>query len=445
MIFSDPQFVIWIFIPFAVFCIVDRGIAMPFIFRFVFVVGLSLVYYWYGPGASPTLLTLYVVGNFLMLPAVASSANAKVVLAILNIAALFYVKATFPSGAPLGISFHAFQIVGLLVALVQDPKLPVPAYGYFLFLTFFPQLVAGPIVQWTRVHRFFEHWHDREVRPIRLDWVVLFLGIGLGKKVLVSDSLYAAVATFQRAETAFVGVDSLVFPFLYSIYLYFDFSAYSDIATGIALMIGMRMPINFYSPYKASNPVVFWRRWHRTLYKFLRNDMRFLYHWMRLPPHTPFVAFVFLFSGFWHGAAWGYMLWAIGHFLYFKFYPRALMRRLPLLLRIATNFIIVSLLWLPFALGGEGLLRWANGVSSFLGEIYSGTGQANSHILGRMEFLLTGLGVAIALLAPNGFEMMRSQRLWSVKRALAGTLIVLALYKMFTLAQPPLPFTYFQF
>ena len=82
--------------------------------------------------------------------------------------------------------------------------------------------------------------------------------------MFISDTLFEAVHHFENGG-AFVGFESLIFPFLYSIYLYFDFSSYSDIATGIAMMIGMRMPINFYSPYKASNPIIFWRRWHHRL------------------------------------------------------------------------------------------------------------------------------------------------------------------------------------
>jgi D-alanyl-lipoteichoic acid acyltransferase DltB (MBOAT superfamily) len=351
MIFSDPHFLFWIFLPFATFCIIDRLVLLPFALRFSFVVGLSVLYYYLGPGSSMPLLAAYVVGNFLLLRPIDKSDRAMVIVAVINIAALFYIKAVRPGGAPLGISFHAFQIVGLLVARIQRPQMPIPTYGYFLFLTFFPQLAAGPIVHWNRVHRFFEHWRKQERRTIALDIVLLFVAIGLGKKVFVSDTLYEVVHHFESGG-AFVGIDSLVFPFLYSVYLYFDFSSYSDIATGIARMIGMRMPINFYSPYKASNPIMFWRRWHRTLYKFLRNDLRFLYHWLKLPGGTLFVVFVFLFSGFWHGAAWGYTIWAIGHLAYFLLYPRRLMRRIPLALSIVANFVVVSLLWLPFSLGG---------------------------------------------------------------------------------------------
>jgi hypothetical protein len=210
-------------------------------------------------------------------------------------------------------------------------------------------------------------------------------------------------------------------------------------------MIGMRMPINFYSPYKASNPVVFWRRWHRTLYKFLRNDLRFLYHWLKLPGGTLFVVFVFLFSGFWHGAAWGYTIWAIGHLAYFLLYPRRLMRRVPLALSIVANFVVVSLLWLPFSLGGYGLVRWGEGFWNFVRQIGRTTEWFTVHTISPVELLITILGVIIALAAPNGFQMAASDKMWALKRGFAAVVVGLALLKILTANQPPLPFTYFQF
>src|SRR6476660_7202810 len=295
MIFSDPAFLVFIFLPFAAFAIIDRGLAVPLPLRIAFVVGLSLVYYWHGPSASPLLLGLFVFGNFLLLRIVGGSTWLLLSIALLNIVALFYIKAALPHGAPLGISFHAFQIVGLLIARAQNAFTSIPAAVYFLLLTFFPQLAAGPVVRWSQAHRFFEHWVNREHRPIRLDWVLLFLAIGLAKKTLLADPLYPVVHQLQQASESFSGVDALVFPFLYSVYLYADFSAYSDIATGLALMIGMRMPVNFFSPYKAKSPQIFWRRWHRTLYKFLSIDLRDLYRRLRLPGGTAFVLFAFIF------------------------------------------------------------------------------------------------------------------------------------------------------
>ena len=434
MIFSDPAFLVFIFLPFAAFAVIDRGLALPLPLRMAIVVGLSLVYYWHGPAASPLLLGLFVVGNFLLLRIVGGSTWLLLSIAVLNIVALFYIKAALPQGAPLGISFHAFQIVGLLMARAQDAFKSIPAAVYFLLLTFFPQLAAGPVVRWRQAHRFFEHWVNREHRPIRLDWVLLFLAIGLAKKTLVADPLYPVVHQLQQASASFSGVDALVFPFLYSIYLYADFSAYSDIATGIALMIGMRMPINFFSPYQAKSPQVFWRRWHRTLYKFLSIDLRDLYRRLRLPGGIAFVLFVFVFSGYWHGAAWGYMIWAVAHALYFLFFPRRLASRLPGTIQVALNFTVVSLFWLPFALGAAGVLRWAHGL-----------GGMGVSVLQPADFLILGIGLALALLAPNAFQLARNGSWWPLKRAAAIILLAIALHNIFVLKAATAPFVYFQF
>jgi D-alanyl-lipoteichoic acid acyltransferase DltB (MBOAT superfamily) len=443
MIFSDPAFLVFIFLPFAAFAIIDRGLAVPLPLRMAIVVGLSLVYYWHGPAASPLLLGLFVFGNFLLLRIVGGSTWLLLSIALLNIVALFYIKAALPHGAPLGISFHAFQIVGLLVARAQNAFRSIPAAVYFLLLTFFPQLAAGPVVRWSQAHRFFEHWVNREHRPIRLDWVLLFLAIGLAKKTLLADPLYPVVHQLQQASAPFSGVDALVFPFLYSVYLYADFSAYSDIATGIALMIGMRMPINFFSPYKAKSPQIFWRRWHRTLYKFLSIDLRDLYRRFRLPGGTAFVLFAFIFSGYWHGAAWGYMIWAVAHALYFLFFPRSLASRLPATIQTALNFTVVSLFWLPFALGGAGVIRWAHGLAGCLGaDWHACTGVS---FLQPPDFIILGIGLLLALLAPNAFQLARNGSWWPLKRAAAIILIAIALYNIFVLKAATAPFVYFQF
>jgi alginate O-acetyltransferase complex protein AlgI len=160
-----------------------------------------------------------------------------------------------------------------------------------------------------------------------------------------------------------------------------------------------------------------------------------------LPGGTVFVLFVFVFSGYWHGAAWGYIIWALAHFCYFIFFPRRFMRRLPTQVAVLSNFIIVSLLWLPFALGGDGLLRWGHGVWGAL-QVDRLATAAN---IGWAPIELTALGIAIVLLAPNGFQMMRSSALWPIKRAAAAILIVISLHKIFSATGTPPPFVYFQF
>lgn len=443
MIFSDPAFLVFILLPFAAFAVVDRGLAVPLPVRIAFVTGLSLVYYWHGPSASPLLLALFVLGNFPLLRIAGGSAGLLLTLAILNIAALFYLKAALPHGAPLGISFHAFQIVGLLIARAQGSFTSIPASVYFLLLTFFPQIAAGPVVRWSQAHRFFERWVKREHRPIRLDWVLLFLAIGLAKKTLIADPLYPAVYQLQQDSASFSGIDALVFPFLYSVYLYADFSAYSDIATGVAHMIGMRMPINFFSPYQARSPQIFWRRWHRTLYKFLSIDLRSLYRRFRLPGHAAFVLFAFVFSGYWHGAAWGYMIWAVAHAIYFLFFPATFVRRLPGALQTGLNFSVVSLLWLPFALGAAGLFRWASGLTGCLGA--GAPLGCSASLLQAPDCVVLGVGLAFALLAPNAFQLARDGSWWPLKRAAAVILLAIALHKIFVLKAGTAAFVYFQF
>jgi hypothetical protein len=114
-------------------------------------------------------------------------------------------------------------------------------------------------------------------------------------------------------------------------------------------------------------------------------------------------------------------------------------------LSIASNFVVVSLLWLPFSLGGYGLVRWAQDFWNFVSQIGRSPEWSAAHTISPVELLITTLGVVIALVAPNGFQMAASGKMWALKRGFAAVVVALALLKILTANQPPLPFTYFQF
>ena len=221
---------------------------------------------------------------------------------------------------PLAISFHTFQQIAYLVdswrRKVEQPTLT----DYGLFVLFFPQLIAGPIVHhWQLLPQF------REPRFYRFDHAAFAAGItffvlGLAKKLLIADPL-ATVSDplFEKAGTvpptmsqAWVGVGA------YTLGLYFDFSGYSDMAIGLARMFGIRLPYNFDSPYKATSIIDFWRRWHITLSNWLRDYLYIPLGGNRHGKARRYanLMITMLLGGLWHGAAWTFVVWGLLHGLY---------------------------------------------------------------------------------------------------------------------------------
>jgi D-alanyl-lipoteichoic acid acyltransferase DltB (MBOAT superfamily) len=221
---------------------------------------------------------------------------------------------------PLGISFHTFQQIAYLVDAWRGAVPRYRFWDYVLFVTFFPQLIAGPIVH-----------HDEIVPQIsapaltrfRLDNLCLGISIfaaGLFKKSVMADTL-AQVATpaFAAAAQGAVSVEAgWLGALAYTLQLYFDFSAYSDMAIGLARMFNITLPPNFDSPYKAANIVEFWRRWHITLSRFLRDYLYFPLGGNRQGRARAAVnvMITMLLGGLWHGAGWTFVAWGGLHGLY---------------------------------------------------------------------------------------------------------------------------------
>lgn len=215
---------------------------------------------------------------------------------------------------PLGISFFTFQQISYLADLKRGKA---PVYGladYALYVSFFPQLIAGPIVRHDELIHQFDAYPKREGVSERLVRGSLLLLIGIAKKVLLAD-LFAGYAdeVFAAAEGAkTVGfADAWAGAGAFGLQIYFDFSAYSDMAIGLAMMAGIQLPENFNAPYRATSLVDFWRRWHMTLSRFLRD---YLYISMggnragRLRQAAALAA-TMLLGGLWHGAAWTFVVW----------------------------------------------------------------------------------------------------------------------------------------
>lgn len=236
-----------------------------------------------------------------------------------NVAALAGADWTFQNLIlPLGISFFTFQQIAYLVDSYKTKDGEKSFRDYALFVSFFPQLIAGPIVHHRYTRPQFAALAERPVIADYIPYGVMIFAMGLAKKTLIADPIARAIDPLwasaaagdplgaAAAWTAMVG---------YSLQIYFDFSGYCDMAIGLGLMLGVRLPVNFNSPYRARSIIDFWRRWHMTLSAFLRD-----YVYIPLGGKKDGEIFrlrnIFLtmfIGGVWHGAAWTFVIWGAIH------------------------------------------------------------------------------------------------------------------------------------
>ncbi len=216
---------------------------------------------------------------------------------------------------PLGISFFTFQKIAYLVDCYKGKVHEKNFLRYLLFVTFFPQLIAGPIVHHSEIMPQFA---EKEKRKINFDNIAkgLFLFfIGLSKKIIIADTLAGYANQGFESTHALSFADSWITSLSYTFQLYFDFSGYTDMAIGLALLFNITLPQNFNSPYKALNIQDFWRRWHMTLSRFLKDYIYIPLGGNRLGEWKNYrnLFLVFLIGGIWHGASWMFVIWGTLH------------------------------------------------------------------------------------------------------------------------------------
>lgn len=221
---------------------------------------------------------------------------------------------------PLGISFFTFQQIAYLVDVMRGARVERDIVSYTLFVSFFPHLIAGPLVHHAEMIPQFRRPRSSRSAVMASRGFAIFVA-GLFKKVVLADSLA------QFVSPAFAHVDAggaiaagwaWLAALAYTLQLYFDFSGYSDMAIGLALMFGIRLPVNFRSPYKATSIVDFWRRWHITLSRFLRDYLYIPLGGNRRGDVRRYANLMvtMLLGGLWHGAGWTYVVWGGLHGLY---------------------------------------------------------------------------------------------------------------------------------
>ena len=306
----------------------------------------SLLFYaWWSP-VYVALLLGSVVCNFLFGAQIAHfraagrgrrSALLLVIAVTANLALLAYFKYTdffvsawdqmtgadwqlAPILLPIGISFFTFTQIAFLVDTYRGLVTEYKFVHYLLFVTYFPHLIAGPVLHHKEMMPQFSlaatYRHTNRNLAIGLTMFVL----GLAKKVLLADNLVDYVRPVYDGPSAHVitALDGWGATLAYALELYFDFSGYSDMAIGLSLMFNVRLPANFNSPYKAVNIIDFWRRWHMTLSRFLRDYLYFPLGGNRKGPVRRYVNLLvtMLLGGLWHGAGWTFVIWGGLHGIY---------------------------------------------------------------------------------------------------------------------------------
>jgi alginate O-acetyltransferase complex protein AlgI len=316
---------------------------------------------------------------------------------------------------PIAISFYTFQQIAYICDAYYGRTREHSFIDYCLFVSFFPQLIAGPIVHHAQMLPQFYR------RRLRFDSADLSVGIslfafGLAKKVLIADELSPIVAQVFDTDPsmplsfglAWVGVTA------YALQIYFDFSGYSDMALGLGRLFGIRLPLNFNSPYRATSVIDFWKRWHITLSDFLREYLYFPLGGNRKGKLRRYVNLMLtmLLGGLWHGASWSFVLWGGLHGVYlmvnhawrslFGFKSDHPLARWAS--RILT-FALVLIAWVPFRADGLPQIKrfyaamfGLSGLDTSLGEL------SRSNILTVQACLL------LVWLVPNIPTIMRRYR-----------------------------------
>ncbi|MFA5216017.1 MBOAT family protein [Sulfuricurvum sp.] len=216
---------------------------------------------------------------------------------------------------PLGISFFTFTQIAYLVDAYRDEVKEMDYLNYTLFVTFFPHLLAGPILHHKEMMPQFDALRNKALNYKNIATGLFLFSIGMFKKVVIADTFAEWANAGFVTEHALNFFEAWATSLSYTFQLYFDFSGYTDMALAVALLFNIKLPINFNSPYKALNIQDFWRRWHMTLSRFLRDYIYIPLGGNRNGETRTYANLftVFLVGGLWHGASWMFVIWGALH------------------------------------------------------------------------------------------------------------------------------------
>lgn len=268
---------------------------------------------------------------------------------------------------PLGISFFTFQQFSFLLSVYKGEEKVDNIVNYSLFVTFFPQLVAGPIVLYSEMIPQFNDETKKYINYDHLAHGIYIFILGLFKKIVIADTLALFVDNGFDGGSSLGFASAWVISLSYSLQIYFDFSGYSDMAIGIGKMLNINLPSNFNSPYQSASVGEFWRRWHITLGRALSAYIYIPLGGSRKGQRRTYLnlMIVFFVSGLWHGASWTFIVWGLLHGLVsvFERIFKEPLSKVPHALRVAGTFLFVNATWVLFrAESWESAIRVLKGM-----------------------------------------------------------------------------------
>ena len=467
MLFYEPLF-LFVFLP-GIFAIYLRLRQSAPARRWTLLASSVLFYGWGEPAFVPVVFASALLDYSLSWRVANRSRSALVLGVMANLGLLVYYKYLFflasnlfalagmvgvstPAAPhvllPIGVSFVVFEKITYLVDVWRGQSPPATRFSYYLtYVFFFPKLLAGPIIKYHEIEAQF-----RDPPPLRedlvLDGFARFM-LGLIKKVLIadivapaSDRIFALTTGQLGFKTAWIGV------LLFTIQIYLDFSAYSDMAIGLARMFGFRLNENFNRPYISCSITEFWRRWHISLSSWIREYLYIPLGGNRVAPWRRMANLwiCFLASGLWHGAAWTYVLWGgyNGFFLVLdRLFLLRLLDRMPKVVANAATMIVVMVGWAIFRVNSlPQLMQFA-------------TAMTHPALIGvRFQWEATVAAATIAgvlvSLAPR-ISGIDAAAAWLVTRRPGRLMVELVVLVLFAVAldkavtDPFRPFLYFRF
>ena len=342
---------------------------------------------------------------------------------------------------PLAISFFTFQQIAFITDSYRQDVKEYNFINYALFVTYFPQLIAGPIVHHSEMMPQFDDKSNEKIKNENIERGLLIFSLGLIKKVIIAD-YFAKFANLGFDQAQSLGfIEAWTTSLSYTFQLYFDFSGYTDMAIGVALLFNIKLPFNFNSPYKALSIQDFWRRWHMTLSRFLKDYLYIPLGGNRGSGSRTYLNLflTFLLGGLWHGASWMFVIWGALHGLALvihRFWSR-LGFKMPKALAWFITFNFANICWVFFrSVKIEDAYKVLSGMVGLTDSIGASRFLASSDLIASLSIALL-----ITVFLNNTNEIKFSNKKWRAIPIALATVYALYLIDASELSE----FLYFNF
>lgn len=348
---------------------------------------------------------------------------------------------------PIGISFYTFQAMSYTIDVYRDDvRVQRNLIDFGMYITMFPQLIAGPIVRYSDVE---EQLHERSVTAQDFSEGIMRFVVGLGKKVLLANQMGAVWSGIYALGGDVSALMAWIGAIAYTFQIYFDFSGYSDMAIGLGRMFGFRFPENFNYPYQSVSITDFWRRWHITLSTWFREYLYIPLGGNRrgFARQTLNLLIVWSLTGFWHGAGWNFIMWGLYYFAILfieKLFMLRVLKKLPKFFGHVYALLLIVIGWVIFASDDVSILL------PYLGSMFGANGALGGmdiYTLGSRAVLMLICCIASTRLPKRLFvsatDAMGEKLGFTVKSVF--TIVLLALSVVFLIGDSYNPFLYFRF